>query len=67
MPNSPGPYSGGGTEVRENFPAVGAGLLAALAHFAGDAWTPDIEASWAALYDTVTAVMTDAMATAGAA
>ncbi|WP_052868199.1 globin domain-containing protein [Streptomyces niger] len=51
----------------EHFPAVGASLLAALAHFAGDAWTPDIEASWAALYDTVTAVMTDAMATAGAA
>lgn len=44
-----------------HFPAVGASLIAALRHFAGEAWTVDVEASWAALYETVTAVMTDAM------
>ncbi|POX43097.1 globin [Streptomyces sp. Ru73] len=51
----------------EHFPAVGASLVAALAHFAGDAWTPETEASWGAVHDTVTAVMTDVMAKAGAA
>ncbi|GAA2083345.1 globin family protein [Kitasatospora saccharophila] len=46
----------------EHFPAVGASLLASLAHFAGDAWTPEIEASWTALYGVITDVMSAAMA-----
>ncbi|BAJ29540.1 MULTISPECIES: globin domain-containing protein [Kitasatospora] len=45
----------------EHFPAVGASLLAALAHFAGDAWTPETEASWTALYGVVTEVMSAAL------
>lgn len=45
----------------EHFPAVGGSLLAALAHFAGDAWTPEIEAAWTALYGVITDVMSAAM------
>ncbi|MFJ5230424.1 globin domain-containing protein [Kitasatospora sp. NPDC088391] len=50
----------------EHFPAVGASLLAALAHFAGDAWTPEIEASWTALYGVVADVMGAALTEAAA-
>ncbi|MFF4342743.1 globin domain-containing protein [Kitasatospora sp. NPDC001540] len=45
----------------EHFPAVGASLLASLAHFAGDAWTPEIEAAWTALYGVITDVMSAAL------
>ncbi|MEU5387560.1 hypothetical protein ABZ391_27465, partial [Kitasatospora cineracea] len=41
--------------------AVGGSLLASLAHFAGDAWTPEIEAAWTALYGVITDVMSAAM------
>ncbi|WP_157815788.1 globin domain-containing protein [Kitasatospora sp. CB02891] len=44
-----------------HFPAVGASLLAALAHVAGDAWTPAAEASWTALYGVVAEVMGGAL------
>ncbi|RKE20137.1 hemoglobin-like flavoprotein [Streptomyces sp. TLI_171] len=50
----------------EHFPAVGASLLASLAHFAGDAWTPEIEAAWTALYGVVTDVMSAALTEAAA-
>ncbi len=41
----------------EHFPAVGASLLAALAHHAGDAWTEETEASWTALYGVISDTM----------
>ncbi|MGW4383628.1 globin domain-containing protein [Kitasatospora sp. NPDC004531] len=50
----------------EHFPAVGASLIAALAHFAKDAWTPAAEASWTALYGVVTEVMGGALTEAAA-
>ncbi|MFG2823171.1 globin family protein [Kitasatospora sp. NPDC048365] len=40
-----------------HFPAVGGSLLATLAHFARDAWTPETEESWTAVYGVVTDVM----------
>ncbi|MEW2289375.1 globin domain-containing protein [Streptomyces sp. NPDC047841] len=46
----------------EHFPAVGASLLATLRHFAGEAWTPETEESWTALYGVITATMSEAMA-----
>jgi hemoglobin-like flavoprotein len=45
----------------EHYPAVGASLIATLAHFAGDAWTPTIEASWVTVYG----VISDTMISAG--
>ncbi|WP_405012487.1 globin family protein [Kitasatospora sp. NBC_01539] len=48
----------------EHFPAVGGSLLATLAHFAGDAWTPETEASWTAVYGVVTDTMGGALADA---
>jgi len=50
-----------------HFPAVGASLLATLAHFAGDAWTPETEASWTAVYGVVADTMTAALTAAGPA
>ncbi|MFJ8474962.1 globin domain-containing protein [Kitasatospora sp. NPDC094011] len=48
----------------EHFPAVGASLLATLAHYAGDEWTPETEAAWTAVYavvsDTMGAALTEA-------
>ncbi|MET8622236.1 globin domain-containing protein [Kitasatospora sp. NPDC004669] len=52
-------HAGYGTLV-EHFPAVGASLLAALAHYAGDEWTEETEAAWTAVY----AVVSDTMGTA---
>ncbi|MER6979609.1 globin domain-containing protein [Streptomyces carpinensis] len=45
----------------EHFPAIGASLIAALEHFAGEAWTVEIERSWTALYGVVSATMSEAM------
>ncbi|WP_051845122.1 globin domain-containing protein [Streptomyces sp. NRRL S-813] len=50
----------------EHFPAVGASLLATLKHFAGEAWTPEAEQSWTALYEVITSTMGEAMAAAAA-
>ncbi|WP_406201635.1 globin domain-containing protein [Kitasatospora sp. NBC_01560] len=50
-----------------HFPAVGASLLATLAHFAGEAWTPETAASWAAVYGVVAGTMTQALVTAQSA
>ncbi|MCD0482356.1 globin domain-containing protein [Streptacidiphilus sp. ASG 303] len=46
----------------EHYPAVGASLLATLEHFAGDTWTPETAASWAAVYGVVSSTMTGAAA-----
>jgi len=45
-----------------HFPAVGASLLATLRHFAGEAWTPETEASWTAVYGVVSETMGQALA-----
>lgn len=41
-----------------HYPAVGASLLATLQHYAGDDWTPELAADWAAAYGVVAEVMT---------
>lgn len=46
--------------LAEHYPAVGASLLATLAHFAGDDWTPELAADWTAAYGLVAQVMTEA-------
>ncbi|RZS82785.1 NAD(P)H-flavin reductase [Motilibacter rhizosphaerae] len=43
-----------------HYPAVGASLLATLAHFAGPDWTPEVEADWTAAYGLVAGVMSGA-------
>ncbi|WP_344464694.1 globin family protein [Kitasatospora kazusensis] len=44
-----------------HFPAVGASLIATLRHYAGTAWTPETEASWLAVYGTVSSTMAEAL------
>jgi NAD(P)H-flavin reductase/hemoglobin-like flavoprotein len=46
--------------VAEHFPAVGTSLLATLAHFSSDAWTPELAADWEAAYAQVAGVMIEA-------
>src|SRR5689334_4750290 len=46
--------------VTAHYPAVGASLLATLAHFGGDDWTPELEADWTAAYGLVADVMSGA-------
>ncbi|WP_371498139.1 globin domain-containing protein [Kitasatospora sp. NBC_00374] len=48
----------------EHFPAVGASLIATLAHFAGPAWTAETESSWAAVHEVITSTMGTALAAA---
>ncbi|MEV5006359.1 globin family protein [Streptomyces sp. NPDC093064] len=48
----------------EHYPAVGASLIATLSHYAGDAWTPAVEESWAAVYGLISNTMLDAGAAA---
>ena len=43
-----------------HYPAVGASLLATLEHYAGDDWTPELAADWAAAYGVVAEVMSAA-------
>ncbi len=40
-----------------HYGAVGTSLLAALAHFNGEAWTPDLAADWKAAYEVVAGIM----------
>jgi NAD(P)H-flavin reductase/hemoglobin-like flavoprotein len=40
-----------------HYDAVGASLLATFEYFAGDAWTPELEADWTAAYDLIASVM----------
>jgi NAD(P)H-flavin reductase len=48
--------------LAEHYPAVGASLLATLAHFNGTEWTAELERDWAEAYGVVAKVMTDAAA-----
>ncbi|HUK68718.1 MAG TPA: globin domain-containing protein [Streptosporangiaceae bacterium] len=50
----------------EHYPAVGQALLATLAKFAGDAWTPAAADAWLATYQHAAAVMTTAAGEAAA-
>jgi NAD(P)H-flavin reductase/hemoglobin-like flavoprotein len=44
----------------EHYPMVGEALLATLAHFLGEAWTPQLAEDWTAAYQLVAKVMVDA-------
>src|SRR5918993_1325417 len=46
--------------VTAHYDAVGASLLAALRHFLGPAWTPELHAAWSEAYGTVAKVMVTA-------
>ncbi|MFF2042995.1 globin domain-containing protein [Kitasatospora sp. NPDC058170] len=46
----------------EHYPAVGASLIAALRHFSGHSWTPEIEKAWTEAYTVIAQVMTGAAA-----
>jgi NAD(P)H-flavin reductase/hemoglobin-like flavoprotein len=48
--------------ITEHYPAVGASLLATLAHFNGPAWTLELAADWKTAYESVARVMIDAAA-----
>jgi NAD(P)H-flavin reductase/hemoglobin-like flavoprotein len=48
--------------VAEHYPAVGASLLATLAHFNGAAWTEELARDWTEAYTVVARVMTEAAA-----
>ena len=63
------PYLGGlGRDHRkfgtlaEHYPAVGASLLATLAHFSGLGWTEDLARDWTEAYTVIAQVMTEAAA-----
>lgn len=43
-----------------HYPAVGEALLAALAHFSGPAWTPELAENWSSAYGLVAATMSGA-------
>jgi NAD(P)H-flavin reductase/hemoglobin-like flavoprotein len=43
--------------IAEHYDAVGDSLLATLAHFAGDSWTPELAGDWKGAYDLVASVM----------
>ncbi|WNV83481.1 globin domain-containing protein [Umezawaea sp. Da 62-37] len=51
----------------EHYPPVGESLLATLAHFEGDNWTPQLAADWLAAYQQIAAQMIDAAARASSA
>lgn len=44
----------------EQYPTVGASLLATLAYFTGDEWTPELASDWTAAYTVVARVMVEA-------
>jgi NAD(P)H-flavin reductase/hemoglobin-like flavoprotein len=46
--------------LADHYPAVGASLLATLEQYAGDDWTPELAADWAAAYGLVAQVMSEA-------
>jgi NAD(P)H-flavin reductase/hemoglobin-like flavoprotein len=46
--------------VAAHYPAVGASLIATLAHFAGDDWSAELEADWTEAYTLVADVMSAA-------
>jgi NAD(P)H-flavin reductase/hemoglobin-like flavoprotein len=46
--------------LAEHYDVVGDSLLATLAHFAGDTWTPELAADWKDAYNLVASVMIEA-------
>jgi len=46
----------------EHYPAVGASLIAAVRHFSGHYWTPEIEKAWTEAYTVISQAMIDAAA-----
>lgn len=50
--------------VAQHYPAVGEALLATLAHFLGDQWTPGLAQNWTQAYEVVAGVMTESAAEA---
>jgi NAD(P)H-flavin reductase/hemoglobin-like flavoprotein len=48
--------------LADHYGPVGESLLATLAHFSGEAWTPELAAEWTAAYQLVAQVMLDAAA-----
>jgi NAD(P)H-flavin reductase/hemoglobin-like flavoprotein len=48
--------------LAEHYPAVGASLLATLAHFSGTAWTEELAQDWTEAYTLLANVMTQAAA-----
>jgi len=46
--------------LAEHYDVVGDSLLATLAHFAGDTWTPELAADWKDAYSVVATVMIEA-------
>jgi NAD(P)H-flavin reductase/hemoglobin-like flavoprotein len=46
--------------LAEHYDVVGDSLLATLAHFAGDTWTPELASDWRDAYSLVASVMTTA-------
>ncbi|RKE20138.1 globin domain-containing protein [Streptomyces sp. TLI_171] len=46
----------------EHYPAVGASLIAALKHFSGHSWTPEIEKAWVEAFTVISQAMIDAAA-----
>jgi NAD(P)H-flavin reductase/hemoglobin-like flavoprotein len=48
--------------LAEHYPAVGASLLATLAHFNGTAWNSDLARDWTEAYTVIAQVMTEAAA-----
>jgi NAD(P)H-flavin reductase len=49
----------------EHYDVVGQALLATLAHFAGEAWTPEVRETWAAAYALIAQVMRSGAEAAG--
>ena len=43
--------------LAEHYPAVGVSLLATLAHFSEEAWTPELSDDWTSAYETVASIM----------
>jgi NAD(P)H-flavin reductase/hemoglobin-like flavoprotein len=48
--------------VAAHYPAVGASLLATLAHFSGPAWSEDLARDWTEAYTVIAQVMTESAA-----
>ncbi|GAB3676532.1 hypothetical protein GCM10027589_46670 [Actinocorallia lasiicapitis] len=48
----------------DHYPAVGASLIATLAHFSGARWTGEVEKNWLAAYEVISSVMIEAAAEA---
>jgi NAD(P)H-flavin reductase len=46
--------------VPDHYEPVGSSLMATLAHFSGDGWTPELATDWHAAYSLVAQIMTDA-------